>query len=161
MIYQGINAHARMIWLHLYGAAAPLFPHLNGLMSRPISGIGTFRHSVCTTSNFRTIYLSRCLPSVCNPWDAHWLVPGQRPTCSATSPAGRDLNIPRHERKIASRMRSFRRRQAAITKRQRQQLRDLRPKHGLAKNFKNRWRVTWLSSDRFPTPVPPSIPLSV
>lgn len=48
------------------------------------------------------------------------------------------LAIPRHERKAARRTRSFRRRQAPITRRQRQNLRDLWPKHGLAMDFNQR-----------------------
>ncbi|CAM9352434.1 unnamed protein product, partial [Ectocarpus sp. 4 AP-2014] len=59
----------------------------------------------------------------------------------ASSSIGRDgmLAMPRHERKAARKSRSFRRRQAPITRGQRRTLRELWPKYGLVMDFERRW----------------------
>lgn len=61
-------------------------------------------------------------------------------TQQATSSMGRDgmLAMPRHERKAARKSRSFRRRQAPITRGQRRTLRELWPKYGLVMDFERR-----------------------
>ncbi|CAM9506859.1 unnamed protein product [Ectocarpus sp. 12 AP-2014] len=62
-------------------------------------------------------------------------------TTHASSSIGRDgmLAMPRHERKAARKSRSFRRRQAPITRGQRRTLRELWPKYGLVMDFERRW----------------------
>lgn len=52
--------------------------------------------------------------------------------------SGGVLAIPRHDRKAARRTRSFRRRQAPITRGQRQKMRELWPHHGLPMDYKQR-----------------------
>lgn len=56
----------------------------------------------------------------------------------------RSLAIPRHERKIARKTRSFRRCQAPLTRGQRRTLRELWPKHGLLMDFKSKYVCTGL-----------------
>lgn len=85
---------------------------------------------------------------------AHLLVPTRRPSLALSlslpdaskhkhvalaSPGRASPAIPRHERKRAQKSRSFRRRQAPITRGQKRTLRELWPKYGLLTDFNARY----------------------
>lgn len=137
-----VNMHARDVCA-TPSATSVAFTHLAFPASVRTAGIGG--SSTATLLKFRlqcTLLSTQQLdpaavdPTVClhNSQETPTLFSSPR----KPEDSGGVLAIPRHERKAARRTRSFRRRQAPITKGQRRQMRELWPQHGLPMDYKQR-----------------------